>query len=102
MTSNITKKQFMAISIFLFILVIFILKANHVSGLKPNEEYFFYTSQALNNGINTSRGYGDLLGVGPVLEKLFFNKMFYVIYFTFKTINWVFEGITALIIGLIN
>lgn len=59
------------------LLLIFYLKANKVIGLVGHENYYFFSDQALLNGINASRGYGAEIGLNNVIPKLIFNKSFF-------------------------
>ena len=95
------KKYFFLSSIFLFLAIV-LLKANKVVGLINNEDYFFYTKQALINGINISRGYGELLNANPIYGKIFFNKAFYLIYYVFNALNIIYDRLVSLMLVIVN
>lgn len=95
------KKYAILISVSLFIVLIF-LRANKINSLNLGSDYFFYSKQALLNGINTSRGYGDLLGINSVISKIFFNKSLYLIYYIFNFLNIIYDKIITLFLLLIN
>lgn len=99
---NLKKKLVVFLAVVFLFLLVFYLKANKITGLVGQENYYFFSNQALLNGINASRGYGAEVGLNNVIPKLLFNKSFFLIMYLFELVNRLFHLFISLVKFLIN
>ncbi len=58
---------------------------------------YYYSNRSFLNGIDITRGYGNLRNVNPLLTKILFNKIFFPAVFIIKYLTIIFEGLSKIL-----